>query len=69
MTQKHYYQFDGIPCHVSTHNGGKTINAEGYFPGKGFLPVAVTDVLFHGEMMTEKEFKSFVVELRNSYRP
>lgn len=61
MTQTTYYEYDSIPCQVHQESAMGAASAEGYFPGKGFCPIAVTSVLFHGTPITEKEFRALVV--------
>lgn len=60
MTRQRYYNHEGVPCRVTFEDDDSRIRAEGYFPGKGFQPVAVTPVLWRGEILTEREFKALV---------
>jgi hypothetical protein len=64
MPKIQYYHYDGIPCRVTIEDAVNRMAAEGYFPGQGFLPVPVTDILFKGEVITEAEFRSTVVAMK-----
>ncbi len=54
-----YYRYENLPCRVSATPTG-SFYAEAYFPGHGFAPYPVMDVLWHGELLSEKEFKHMV---------
>lgn len=63
-----YYDHDAIPCRVITNMHTQTRRAEGYFVGKGYLPVAIHPVLREGEILTEREFKKRIAALSISAR-
>ena len=59
-----YYEYEGIPCQVTSQGSGGATRAEGYFSGKGLIRMEVTAVLFYGTPLSEKEFRALVVALR-----
>lgn len=59
-----YYFYDGIAVRVTESD--HSLLAEGYFPERGFVPVSSTPVLWNGELMTEREFKAYIANLRRN---
>lgn len=59
-----YYFYDGIAVRVTESD--HSLLAEGYFAGRGFVPVSSTPVLWNGELMTEREFKNYITNLRRT---
>ncbi len=55
-----YYWHSGVICVVETDAASGNQSAMGYVAGEGFKPVAVLPVIWHGEEISEKEFKQSV---------
>lgn len=57
-----YYLHDGLLCRVEEEDNGD-IGAEGYFPGKGWASIGVSEVLFYGREISEERFKAEFIAL------
>ena len=58
-----YHHYDNVPCCVMSDPSTGVQKAEGYFAGQGMMPVSVTNVLWQGEVITERQFKQKVAAL------
>ncbi len=57
-----YFDWEGDPCRVvESKNDCNRESAEIYVPGKGFKPIDISDVYYHGVPISEAEFKSRIL--------
>lgn len=58
-----YYLYEDTPCCVTIDEHTHAEKAEAYYAGEGLMPIAVTPVMWHGTLISEREYKRYVSAL------
>lgn len=58
-----YYHWEGDPCRIIAATDGINLRyAQIYVAGQGFEDISLTDLMINGVEISEREFKSLIME-------